>query len=180
MFLDVYVINKEEYSSFYKKTYEDYQQHPLFIKINKIKELFLDKEELNDVTNQQLLRTMDDALGLYIFGYWSYNDYEENLNNIKIALLLREYLNLIGWASMKLLANYHILQENQYLMNEEYSTVMLAENLPELIDDFLGIFIKESCNKFESSFSSIKGFLNEFSNVLYNEGMINYILQPVD
>jgi len=122
---------------------------------------------------------MDAALSVYIFGYWAFNENEENYTNLKIAMLFREFLNFIGWDQIKLLANYKIV-ENVSNMNEEYSKNMLAENLPELSDDFVGVFLKSSAPGLENNFAQVKQFITEFCNLLYNENLINYIIEPIE
>lgn len=102
--------------------------------------IFKEKTVIDNLKNSDLIRSIDNALALYVFGYWSFNGTDENLTNLKIAFLFREFLNFIGWDLLEQLANYKIVDDFSHV-NDEYSKVKLAENLPELIDDFLGVFL---------------------------------------
>jgi len=141
--------------------------------------LFNNKEVVANTENKTLFKNLDFALSLYVFAYWSYNEQEENISNLKIALLFREFFNFFGWDQMKLLANYKIV-ENFHKSPEEYTQVMLSDNLPELSDDFVFIFMNEKSYKNLISLPLIKQFITEFINLLYNEGIINYIMEPVE
>ncbi len=122
---------------------------------------------------------MDSALAVYVFAYWSFNSNEENLMNLRTCLLFREFLNFIGWDHSKLLANYKIYDKRLKKINEDYTAVMLAENLPELVDDFLEVYLKKDAPNFTSNLCEIKNFISEFCNFLYNEGVINYMIEPI-
>jgi hypothetical protein len=155
--------------------------HPLYSKTLKIFNIFNEKFFLDKLKNSDLINNLDNALAVFVFGYWNFNENQENLNNLKICLLFREYLNFIGWEHLRLLANYNIVEEENFLrVTEEYTSKKLADNLPELLDDFIGVFLKEDSPGMDPYFSEVKQFISEFCNMLYHEKVINYMVEPVD
>lgn len=180
-------------SSSFKSKYSDYifenknyinsrsfLTHPLYNNIKAMYMIFRDKSILDKMKNSDLMKNLDNALSLFIFCYWSFNGTSENMMNIRIAILFREFLNFIGWDHLQLLANYKIVDHNCVNRNEEYTKVMLSENLPELIDDFLGVFLLPEAPGFTNNHSEVKYFISEFCNFIYNEGLINYMVEPLE
>ncbi len=100
--------------------------------------------------------------------------------NLRICILFREFVNFMGWDYLQSLANYKIIDKNIINKKDEYSNVMLTENLPEIIDDFLGVFLKDDAPGFSNNLSEIKYFITEFCSFIYHEGVINYIVEPVE
>lgn len=181
IFVDIFEKNMNNYSEFiFSCKYKDYKSHPLFSQILQLHSIFLNKFLLDNLQNKDLLKNMDNALSLFIFSFWTFNTVEENLMNVRIILLFREFLNFIGWDHLQLLANYKIVENKYEHLNEEYSKCMLAENLPELLDDFLGVFLSKDAPNFTNNFSEVKYFVTEFCNFLNNEGLINYMIEPLD
>ncbi len=176
---DVYKQNYGKYSEFYSESERCYESHPLFGAILDIHSLFLDKYCIQKIEIIDIIKTLDSAMAMFIFGYWSFNSDEENFNNLRIIFLFRELVNFTGWEHLKLLAAYKIVDES-LIRNGEYSSLMLLENLPELIEDFLGIFLKEKSNSLGPNLSLAKNFIIEFCNFLYYEKFINYILESQD
>jgi hypothetical protein len=59
---------------------------------------------------------------------------------VKFAFMLREYLNLIGWDHKKKLMNYGII--SHFTPTGEYCSKNSCEDLPELMDDFVCVFLE--------------------------------------
>ncbi len=192
IFMDVYVNDiddnsnppslKSKYSEFLfeNKNIPNFKFHPLYKGINTMHLIFKDKTLLESLKNSDLLKNMDNALSLFVFSYWSFNGTSENMMNIRISFLFREFLNFIGWDHLQLLANYKIIDHHYVNRREEYTKVMLSENLPELIDDFVGVFLKKDAPGFTNNLSEVKYFITEFCNFIYNESIINYMVEPVE
>jgi hypothetical protein len=179
---EVFIEKTQTYSDFLMQfSNTNYKLHPFYIKMWGIYQKFSDKTSLNLFSNSSFLTDMDSALSVYNFSYWSFNSIEENLNNLRVSFILREFLNFIGWDHTKQLAKYKIFDKKIGLPNsEDYTSIMLGENLPELIDDFIEIYLKkDSSNKIPSFLCEAKNFLTEFCNFLYNEGIINYMIEPI-
>ena len=180
---DVYGENKIRYSEFIfgdKFCKDDYKTHPLYKGMKIMHLIFSDKTLLHTVSNKDLMKSMDNVLALYAFSYWSFNSFSENLMNLRICILFREFVNFMGWDYLQSLANYKIIDKNIINIKDEYSNVMLTENLPEIIDDFLGVFLKADAPGFSNNLSEIKYFITEFCSFIYHEGVINYIVEPVE
>jgi hypothetical protein len=180
VFEDVYIENNNQYSEFYDNFYgKEFRCHPLFNQILDMYKIFRDKELLDKLKNTDLIKNMDMAISVYVFGFWTFNSKDDNFKNLKISILFREFLNFIGWDHLKQLASYNIVDDYSS-EKDEYSKVMLAENLPELLDDFVGVFIKETAPGLGSELYLVKNYISEFCNFLYNEGIINYMIEPID
>jgi hypothetical protein len=176
---------KSKYSEFIFENknftnFQNFKTHPLYKSITTMHVIFRDKALLEKMKNSDLMKNMDNALSLFIFCYWSFNGTSENMMNLRIALLFREFLNFIGWDHLQLLANYKIVDHNFVNRREDYTQVMLSENLPELIDDFLGVFLLPEAPGFTNNHSEVKYFITEFCNFIYNEGIINYMVEPME
>jgi hypothetical protein len=179
VFYDVYVENIKSYSDFYQNFYKGgYKSHPLFSQIISTRMIFKDKFLLQKLKNTDLIKNMDNAISIFLFGYWSFNGNDENYTNLKISFLFREFLNFIGWDHLKHLATYKIVEDFQN-PTDDYTKKMLAENLPELLDDFIGVFIKPDAPSLGEENLSLKNYITEFCNMLYNEGFINYMVEPI-
>ncbi len=178
---EIFIEKTNIYSDFLMKLpNKEYKNNPLYTKMWNFYLKFSDKSSLKSVSNMSLLTDMDSALSLYNFSYWSFNTIDENFNNLRFSLILREFLNFIGWDHTKQLANYKIYDKKTTSKNtEDYTSIMLGENLPELIDDFIEIYLKNNSADNQSIKCEAKNFLTEFCNFLYNEGIINYMIEPL-
>jgi hypothetical protein len=157
-----------------------FKNHPLFFKIKQLHSTFINKEFLEQLKNTDMIKNFDDALSIYIFSSWNFNSCKENLTNLKIALILREYLNFIGWDNLKIMADYQIVEFSEIIYEQDFTKITLGSYLPELLDDFLGVYLKDGCPDFDSSFSEVKEFVAELCNILYNEDLISFMVEPLE
>jgi hypothetical protein len=82
-FNDVYIENLNNYSEFYSNKFQaGYNYHPLFAQILAIHLVYKDKPVLEKIQNTDLIRNIDNAMSVYVFGYWSFNGNEENFTNL--------------------------------------------------------------------------------------------------
>lgn len=170
---------KNSYNSITSKNCS-FKFHPLFYKIKTICATFNNKEILEKIKNSDIIKNIDDGLSVYIFATWSFNSCKENLLNLKIGLILREYLNFIGWDNLKIMAEYQIVDYSVIKYEEDFTKITLGSYLPELLDDFIGVYLKNGCPEFDSSFSEVKEFVSELCNILYNEDLISFLIEPLE
>jgi hypothetical protein len=156
------------------------QFHPLYPKMKTIHATFNNKKSLDNVKSSEIIKNFDDALSIYLFASWNFNSCKENLLNIKIALILREYLNFIGWDNLKIMADYQIVDYSEINYGDDFTKSTLGDYLPELLDDFIGVYLKCDGPDFDSSFSEVKEFISELCNILYNEDLISFMIEPLE
>jgi len=96
-------------------------------------------------------------------------------NVIKFIVLLREYLNMSGWEHKKYLQSYGIL--NNYVITGEYSTTNSADEIPELFDDFVEIFLGlDEDNIWQIERKNIIDLIENLSNWMYINELTNFKL----
>ena len=157
-----------------------YKLHPLFSKTQNVLSIFQNKELLGKMKNSDLIKNIDDAIAVYLFASWNFNNGNENILNLKMAFIFREYLNFIGWENLEIMAEYQIIEYSDIKYSEDFTKSTLGSYLPELLDDFIGVYLKNGCPDFDSSFSEVKEFISDLCNMLYNEDLISYMIEPQD
>jgi hypothetical protein len=168
---------KETGLKFFPPT-QKFKLHPLYAKIHSVYTTFQNKELLNNLKNSDIIKNLDDAMSVYLFASWNFNNDIENILNLKIAFIFREYLNFIGWENLEIMAEYQIIKSSEIRYGEDFTKTTLGSYLPELLDDFIGIYLKNGCTDFDSNFSEVKEFVSELCNMLYNEELISYMIEP--
>ena len=155
-----------------------YKLHPLFSKTQNVFNIFQNKELLEKMKNSDFIKNIDDAISVYLFASWNFNNASENILNLKIAFIFREYLNFIGWENLEIMAEYQIIEYSDIKYSEDFTKTTLGSYLPELLDDFIGVYLKNGCPDFDSGFSEVKEFISDLCNMLYNEELISYMIEP--
>jgi hypothetical protein len=181
IFDSIYNENPCLYSEYLVTQYSNYKEHPLYDQIHKIHNIFLDKQFLQKNKPKDYISNIDEAMSVYIFTMWGYaHDNKDNLSNLKIGILLREYLNFSGWEHVKLMIGYKIEDESALRLDKEYTVCRLGEHLPELLDDFIGTYLSNDAPGFDQTQTEIKEFVTELCSMLHNEKLINYRLEPLE
>jgi len=124
------------------------------------------------LTNKEIIKNLDDAFEIYILGYWNFYTLEENKLSLKIAFLFREFLNFRGWDQIPIIEKY--LFGNEKLEGKELTEacdMTLCYCFPDMIDDFLAVFLKEDA--FENEFEEIKLFITQFCDFLFLEDLMD-------
>jgi hypothetical protein len=80
---------------------------------------------------------------------------------VKFIFLLRNYLNLVGWEHNKYLHSYGLL--NEFTKTGEYCSKNTTEQIPELINNFVAVFVY-----MEGSFgTNAKEYIDLAENLCY-------------
>jgi len=89
---------------------------------------------------------------------------------IKMLILLREYLNLVGWDNIKLYYDYKIYT-TRFIYEGDYTNSSYTEEIPDLMNDFMNSFITLDDNTNLKDFSDI---VHNFCNWLFVNDFTNY------
>ena len=90
---------------------------------------------------------------------------------VKFIFLFRVYLNLLGWDHFRYLEDYGLLDELH--VSGEFCTRSNCEELPELVNDFLAVFldVDERLNEEKKEMADI---IQNLCNWLFINGLTNY------
>jgi hypothetical protein len=107
------------------------------------------KAVLSDKNNCNI----DDVLSMYILSVSRCDEHSGDNNNniendyvnlelvISYCIILREYLNLTGWDLYKKYNDYGVVI-GRLKFNNEFTGVSNCHNIPDLINDFVSVFVK--------------------------------------
>jgi hypothetical protein len=92
---------------------------------------------------------------------------------VKFVFLLREYLNIVGWDHKKFLSDFGLMKKFQ--VNDEFCSVNGCEEIPELVNNFIGVFI-EMDPLFSSYSKDLTDISQNFCYWLFINGFTDYKL----
>lgn len=175
---EIFGSNRSMYSDFIQgPKLSNSKIHPHYtICVNFLK-TFKNKNLLRSLTNKQLMTSMDHIICMYIFGYWTFSTSNENYINLKIGLLLREFMNFYGWEYYDTLAKFKIMEVTKQERDGLFSNALRTECLPEIFEDFIGYFLKSDAPGF-NKLSEVKNFISEICSFVYKEEFTNFLIEP--
>ena len=169
---DVFFENKSNYSQFIENLPKNYGCHPVFECCLILKNLKTDRNNFNPV---ELITNIDYSLAIYILDNFEIDSENKNVNLIKNLLLFRVYLNLAGVEYVEDYKKYEIIRDIN--LEGEYCNKYLADDVPLMCDDFLGVFLN-----FESQLLTEKDVsftILDFCNFLFMTKQTYYKLDPL-
>lgn len=116
---------------------------------------------------------IDHALNIYLYNFIivsSDNHLKEIV--IRFVILLREYLNIAGWDYKKKYFDHGI----KIIFNPigSYTLHNTCEEIPDLINDFISVFVNMDINKFDMNSKDIFDLCHNFCNWLFVNDLTNY------
>jgi hypothetical protein len=98
---------------------------------------------------------------------------------IKMIILLRQYLNIVGWENLK---SYHDFQvhTHRFVQFGEYTANNTLEEIPGLINDFVSIFIDLDKDLFGVNIKHFLDIVHNFCNWLFINEFTNYKVVYID
>jgi hypothetical protein len=139
-------------------------------------------EETNEAMSLQSIlegnflkkQKIDDVLTLYLINFFKVTGPLRDLNKlvIKFVILLREYLNIAGWDYKKTFIKYEVAMP--FSQNGSYTQCNDCEDIPDLINDFVEVFIKMDPNMFNLDFKEFIDIIKNFCNWLFVNNLTNF------
>ena len=100
-------------------------------------------------------------------------------NVVKFIVLLREYLNICGWEHKKYLFEFRITED--FIASGEFCMTNSIEEIPELFNDFIGVFIKlDEENSFQIETKNLVDLTQNFANWLLLNELTNFKILSVE
>jgi len=94
-------------------------------------------------------------------------------NVIKFIVLLREYLNLCGWDHKQYLLEYGM--SDPFIVIGEFCSRNTAEEIPELLNDFIEVFLNmDKQNFFDIDKKNLGDLTLNFANWMFLNEMTNF------
>lgn len=90
---------------------------------------------------------------------------------VKFIFLFREYLNLLGWDHFKYLEDFGMI--NEFSAKGEFCTTCSCEELPEMVNDFVAVFL-ECDARLASEKKEMADIVLNFCNWLFINNLTNY------
>jgi len=98
-------------------------------------------------------------------------------NVIKFVVLLREYLNVSGWDHQKYLMEYGVIKSVSPHM--EFCTMCSTEEIPELLNDFLEVFLYlDTTNTLRIELKNMEDLTTNFAQWIFLNGFTNLKILP--
>ncbi len=95
-----------------------------------------------------------------------------NLLVVKFLILLGEYLNIAGWDYKKNFIKYEV--SLPIAENASYTQCNDCEDIPDLINNFVSVFIKMDKSMFNISVKELLDIIKNFSNWLFVNNLTNF------
>jgi len=92
---------------------------------------------------------------------------------IKMIILLREYLNLVGWDNIKLYYDYRIYT-TRFICDGDYTNSSYTEEIPDLMNDFMNSFMAVDDINFNTNLKDFSDIVHNFCNWLFVNDFTNY------
>ena len=173
-FTDIFLLNSKKYSSLLIiNTNKVFQNHPMYNAIFNFKHQLenTDKSPINHVLNT------DDSFAIFFLGNWNLKCENEIILLLKNILLFREAVNFIGWEYIETYREYKIIKNVDY--NEDYSVLFMPDDVPQISDDYLSVFLNFEENDFPVKKAIVYNFLVDFCNFIYELNLTNYRIDPI-
>jgi hypothetical protein len=119
-------------------------------------------------------KKIDDVLVLYLINFFKVTGQISDLNKlvVKFVILFREYLNIVGWDYKKNFIKYNVAVP--FSLNGSYTQCNECEDLPDLINDFISVFIQMEPNMFDLNLKEFMDIIKNFYNWLFVNNLTNF------
>lgn len=179
---DIKIIYKEALRSIYCKEESflfkcgyDINSHEGFILLN----IFEESNEgifLQSITSGNILQksNIDDVFIIYLINFFKVTGKLTDLNIlvVKFVILFREYLNIAGWSYKKTFIKYGVAMPSS--LNGSYTKCNDCQEIPDLINDFVSVFIKMDLNLFDINLKKLLDIIKNFCNWLFVNNLTNF------
>jgi hypothetical protein len=147
------------------------KNYPLIILLNSTKN---NKTKQISIPSKQENYSIDRILTIYLLLLIEVSVDSTFIKNvIKFVVLLREHLNLCGWEHKKYLFDYGMSEA--FIPMGDFSDKNNTEEVPELLNDFIEVFINlDAENHFGIEKSSIADLTENFSNWMFLNELTNF------
>lgn len=166
-------IFKNENCILFKENYDIIQHKGLSI-INKFKEGSADKIIIPDAKTKPCI---DEIMIIYLIYFIKVTRSDTLVDQVvKFIILLREYINLIGWDYKKLFMEYDVKVDFNY--KGAYTSYNSCEEIPDFINDFISIFIEMDYVFFKIEEKYLFDLSKNFCNWLFVNNMTSFKISP--
>jgi hypothetical protein len=97
---------------------------------------------------------------------------------LTFSILIREYLNIVGWDYKKKYVKFGINIQFDY--TGEFTQKNNCEDIPDLINDFVSCFIALDDNKFNLNMEEFVDIVRNFCNWLFVNDLTSYKITEND
>jgi len=97
---------------------------------------------------------------------------------VKFVFLFREYLNIFGWDFKKSLFEYGL--NDNYKLNGEYCQKNNCEDVPELVNDFISVFLQLDPSFTNSNLREMTDICQNFCNWLVINELTCFKLSKIE
>lgn len=125
------------------------------------------------IPDLKLKPCIDDILIVYLVNFAKVTR-EENLVAlvIRFSILLREYLNVVGWDYKKLFSEFNVKVD--FNMKGSFTMHNESQEIPDLINEFISVFIELDENYFKFDFKKLVDLSQNFCNWLFVNNLTNF------
>ena len=123
---------------------------------------------------------IDDVLISYMINFFKVIGQLRDINVlvVKFVILLREYLNVAGWDYKKTFIKYEVSMP--IAINGSYTQCNDCEDIPDLINDYVSVFIPLDQNMFNLSMKEFLDIIQNFCNWLFVNNLTNFKISEND
>jgi len=123
---------------------------------------------------------IDDVFISYMINFFKVmgDSTELNLLVAKFFIVFREYLNITGWDYKKNFIKYEV--SLPLAENGSYTQCNDCEDIPDLINNFLSVFIRMDKNMFNISMKELLDIIKNFCNWLFVNNLTNFKIAEND